>query len=245
MNKSKGVMIVTYLFMGILTVTLLITALVLKDKYDFTKTIGALSWIALSLYFIVEFIVIRTSTVPYNFLKQPMSDLGVTICGIDTYELAAYEICSPAHPAMNWTFTLTGIAVFTGAIFLHRFWPDNMKTKTATVLLVIFGISYSISGIFPADINFLVHTFASLPGMFVQIPALIIIGRAIKSTMPKLSKWTYFCLALNLLSLLFIFLQPVFPELPGGLIQRVLYGSVWLWMIVTGIVLLNKSVQRK
>ncbi|WP_250129845.1 DUF998 domain-containing protein [Jeotgalicoccus sp. WY2] len=117
---------------------------------------------------------------------------------------------------MNWTFTLTGIAVFTGAIFLHKFWPDNKKTKTATVLLVIFGLSYSISGIFPADINFLVHTFASLPGMFVQIPALIIIGRAIKSTMPKLSKWTYFCLTLNLLSLLFIFTACV-SRAAGGL----------------------------
>lgn len=235
----------TYIFMGILTVTLLIATLALKDKYEITKIIGALSWIALSLYFIVEFLVIRASAAPYNLLKQPMSDLGVTICGIDTYELAVYEICSPAHLAMNWTFTLTGIAVFTGAIFLQRFWPDNKKTKTATVLLVIFGLSYSISGIFPADINFLVHTFASLPGMFVQIPALIIIGRSLKNIMPKLSKWTYLCLAVNLLSLLFIFLQPIFPELPGGLIQRALYASIWLWMIVSGAVLLNKSVKRK
>lgn len=235
----------SYILMGILTVGILITVLVLEAKYEVTKIIGALSWIALSLYFIVEFLVIRVSSAPYNFLIQPMSDLGVTICGIDTYELAAYEICSPVHLAMNWTFTLTGIAVFTGAIFLHRFWPDNNKTKAATVLLVIFGLSYSISGIFPADINFLIHTFASLPGMFVQIPALIIIGRAIKNTMPKLSKWTYFCLAVNLLSLLFIFLQPIFPELPGGLIQRALYASIWLWMVVTGVVLLNKSIQHK
>ncbi len=235
----------SYILMGILTVSMFIAALALKDKCEVTKIIGALSWITLSLYFIVELLVIRASTVPYNFLKQPMSDLGVTICGIDTYELAAYEICSPAHLTMNWTFTLTGIVVFTGAIFLHKFWSDNKKTKTATVLLVIFGVSYSFSGIFPADINFLVHTFASLPGMFVQIPALIIIGWAIRSTMPKLSKWTYFCLMLNLLSLLFIFLQLVFPELPGGLIQRALYASIWLWMVVTGVMLLNKSIKRK
>ncbi|MGO1923899.1 MAG: DUF998 domain-containing protein, partial [Jeotgalicoccus sp.] len=85
--------------MGILTVGILITVLVLEAKYEVTKIIGALSWIALSLYFIVEFLVIRVSSAPYNFLIQPMSDLGVTICGIDTYELAAYEICSPVHLA--------------------------------------------------------------------------------------------------------------------------------------------------
>ncbi|WP_250129846.1 hypothetical protein [Jeotgalicoccus sp. WY2] len=69
----------SYILMGILTVTLLITVSALKDKYEVTKIIGALSWMALSLYFIVEFLVIRASTAPYNFLKQPMSDLGVTI----------------------------------------------------------------------------------------------------------------------------------------------------------------------
>lgn len=73
------------MLMGILTVTLLITSVILKDKYEFTKIIGALSWIALSLYFIVEFLVIRASTASYNIFKQPMSDLGVTECGIDTY----------------------------------------------------------------------------------------------------------------------------------------------------------------
>lgn len=231
----------SYLLMGILVITLLITVLIFKDKYEFTKNIGALSWLILSAYFIIEFIVIRGSTASYNFLKQPMSDLGVTTCGTDTYELAAYEICSQHHLVMNWTFTLTGIVIFTGAIFLHSFWPNSRKVNVATVLFVIFGLSYSVSGIFPADINFLIHTFASLPGMIVQIPALIIIGRAIKNTMPKLSKWTYFCLTLNLLSLLFIFLQLVFPELPGGLIQRLLYASVWLWMIITGAVLLTKD----
>lgn len=233
------------MLMGILTVVLLMTALVLRNKCKLTIIFGALSWITLLCYFVIEYIVIQSSTAPYNFLKQPMSDLGVTACGKNTYELAAYEICSPHHLVMNWTFTLTGIMIFTGAIFLHSFWPNNRKIKIATVLFVIFGLSYSVSGIFPADINFLIHTFASLPGMFVQIPALIIIGKAIKNTMPKLSKWTYFCLTLNLLSLLFIFLQPVFPELPGGLMQRMLYASVWLWMIITGTVLLIKSFRYK
>lgn len=231
----------SYILMGAVTAAFLTTVLVVKGKYEFTRISGAISWMVLSAYFIIEFIVIRASTAPYNFLKQPMSDLGVTSCGENTYALAAYEICSLAHLLMNWTFVLTGIAVFTGAIFLHHIWPDNIKTKIASLLLVIFGLSYGISGIFPADTNFFIHTFASLPGMFVQIPALIIIAREIKNIMPGLSKWTYFCLVLNLLSLLFIFLQPLFPELPGGLIQRALYGSVWLWMMVTGAVLLRKT----
>lgn len=228
---------ISYVAMGLLTVTALCTALLLRKQYEFTKKIGMVSWISLSAYFFIEYIVIQATTVPYNLLNQPMSDLGVTACGTETYELAAYAICSPFHPLMNWTFTLTGIIIFVGAIFLHQFWPDKRGTRIATMLLVIFGLSYGISGIFPADLNFLIHTFASLPGMFVQIPALILIGLAIRKTMPKLSKWTFLCAFLTTASLMLIFLQPMFTDLPGGLFQRFLYGFVWLWMVVTGIVL--------
>lgn len=236
---------ILYILMALLTILALCTAIFLRKQHESTKRIGMIAWIALSVYFILEYIVIRATIVPYNILKQPMSDLGVTSCGVQTYELALYEICSPYHLLMNWTFTMTGIITFVGAIFLHQFWPNKRGTRIATVLLVIFGLSYGVSGVFPADLNFLIHTFASLPGMFVQIPALILIGLAIRKPMPKLSKWTFFSVFLTTGSLILIFLQPMFTVLPGGLLQRILYGSVWLWMIVTAIVLWkNNEVSR-
>lgn len=231
---------ISYVFMGLVTIIVLVTALLLRNHHEFTKRIGMILWISLIAYFLIEYIVILAASAPYDLLKQPMSDLGVTSCGTDTYELASYEICSPYHPLMNWTFTLSGIATFAGAIFLQPFWPDNGKARVATVLFVIFGLSYAISGVFPADMNFLVHTLASLPGMFVQIPALILIGIAIRTTLPKLSKWAFLCAFLSTSSLILLFLQPVFSDLPGGLLQRFLYGSVWLWMIINGIALWNK-----
>ncbi len=232
---------ISYVFMGLLTMIVLGAALLLRNQHEFTKRIGMVSWISLSAYFLIEYIVIRASSAPYHLFKQPMSDLGVTSCGKETYELAAYEICSPYHLLMNWTFTLTGIVTCVGAVFLQQFWPNKRGTKVATVFFVIFGLSYAISGIFPADLNFPIHTFASLPGMLVQIPALILIGRSIRTIMPKLSKWTFFCAFLSTGSLILLFFQPVFNDLPGGLLQRFLYGSVWLWMIVTGIALWRKE----
>lgn len=231
-----------YVLMGISAVIVLVMTVLLRNKSKFNKTIGSVSWISLSLYFPVEYIVIRGTTVPYHFMHQPMSDLGVTSCGTDTYVLAYYEICSPYHLLMNWTLTLTGVVVFIGAVFLHRRWPEQRQTKIATVLLSIFGVSYGISGIFPADENFMVHTLATFPGMFVQIPALILIGSAIRKYMPKLSKWTFFCAFLTTASLVLLCLQPLFTELPGGLLQRMLYCFVWLWMIVTGIVFLRNKI---
>lgn len=226
--------------MAVLTVIILYMTLLFRNRYEL-KRVGIATWILLSTYFIIEYIVIRATTAPYSLFQQPMSDLGVTSCGTKTYELAAYEICSPLHLLMNWTFTLTGIVIFVGAVFLQQYWPNKRQSRIATVLFVIFGLSYTISGIFPADVNFLLHTFISLPGMFVQIPALILIGLVLRFKMPKLSIWTFFCAFLTTSSLILLFFQSIF-NLPGGLLQRALYGSVWLWMITIGIVLLNKKV---
>ncbi|WP_368655081.1 DUF998 domain-containing protein [Ornithinibacillus sp. 4-3] len=195
--------------------------------------IGSISWIALSAYFFIEAFVIHATTAPYDFLKQPMSDLGVTTCGTDTYVLANYMICSPYHWLMNWTFFLTGLAILLGTVFLYPLWPKARTTKIASFFIGIFGISYGMSGIIPADIHFYGHTLTALPGMVVQIPAMILISIVIYKKMPRIFWWTILWLIVNILALLGIFLQPVFSNLPGGLLQRILYVSVYIWL--TGI----------
>ncbi|GAA0361564.1 hypothetical protein GCM10008968_16650 [Bacillus horti] len=174
--------------------------------------------------------------VPYSFLDQPMSDLGVTVCGTNTYLLAPYEICSPAHLLMNWTFTITGLTTVIGAICLQQFWPATRMARVATWLLIIFGLSMSVAGIIPADVSFVWHTLASLPGMFVQIPALFLLGKAIRGIRPKLATWSYICGALTSAVLLSLFLQ-AFISLPGGLLQRLLYASVYVWSMGTAVVI--------
>lgn len=233
-------MFLSYFLMAFLVIIIFCVAFIYRRKYAVIKKIGFISWISLIIYFIIEYFVIRATTTPYDYLVQPMSDLGVTTCGSETYVLATYEICSPYHLLMNWTFTFTGIVIFVGALFLHQCWNDSKLTRVATALLVTYGISYTTSGIVPADISFLWHTLLALPGMFVQIPALLIIGRSMRIRMPKLSLWTFTCALINISILILLFLQP-FIGLPGGLLQRMLYGSVYLWMIITAIMLWKSS----
>lgn len=229
----------SYIAMVAVTVVAFFLTLLLRKKHKLAVIIGSISWIATCFYFVVEYVAIRAVTVPYHFLEQPMSDLGVTTCGTYTYSFAPYMICSPYHLLINWANTLTGIAIFVGAISLNNFWPNTQKTKVATVLLIIFGISNTLAGVIPADVSFVWHTVGSIPGMFVQVPALSLIANAIRKSMPKLSVWTYACASLTTLSLLLIFIQP-FTGLPGGLLQRILYASVYLWAAVTAIVLWRK-----
>lgn len=234
-----------YVLMAMVTVAACVGALPLRARPRAAARIGFACWISLSVYFVIESIVILRVTAPYSLLYQPMSDLGVTICGIDTYPLALYEICSPSHLLMNWTFTLTGVVIAVGAILLHQFWPRGLQATFATVLLVIYGLSYAISGIVPANIGFAWHTLGALPGMVAQIPALLLIALTVRGRMPQFAAWTSVCLLITTGMLLLLALQPVVPGLPGGLLQRLLYGSVYLWMVGTAIFLWKTGVRNQ
>ena len=227
--------LLTLTLVALIILLIIVTYYVVRHHQKVLAIIGIVSWFSLSFYFVVEYIVIRNTAVPYDFLTQPMSDLGVTTCGMDTYPLALFEICSPYYELMNWTFILTGIVIIIGSLYLHHLWPNQWKTKLATSLFVVYGLSYLQSGIYTADQHFLVHTLGSLPGMFVHIPALLLIASSIRKINPILAKWTYISTLISTCSLLLLFLQPLFNDLPGGLLQRILYGSVYLWMIGTAV----------
>lgn len=207
---------------------------------EHSKKFGFLSWILLILYFPIEALVTSRTTSTYSAINQAMSDLGVTECMSHAYALAPYHICSPLSGLMNVTFIITGILIASGAILLHRFWSDGQKTGIATVMWVIYGLGYSVSGIYPADVNFWVHTLFSLPSMFLHIPAMIIIARAIRTEMPGLAKFTYICMGLSAVSLLVLFVG-----IAPGLMQRLLYGFVWIWMSITAIILWKRDNARQ
>lgn len=228
-------------FMIFVAIIAVLTLFLVRKPTKFSIFIGLTSWVVLSAYFVIEVIVIRATSVPYDFLKQPMSDLGVTACGMDTYVLAPYDICSPYHWLMNWTFFLTGLAILVGAVFLYPLWPKVRSSKVATVLISVFGISYGISGIIPADVNVNWHTLSALPGMVVQIPAMILISKVTYKKMPTIAWWTIVCTIVTTAALLLLFLQPVFTDIPGGLLQRILYGSVYWWLTVTAIIFWRKQ----
>lgn len=223
----------------IITVILIIVLCILyayRNTSAYPAKIGLLSWMALLLYFPIEMLIISRTTKPYSIMDQAMSDLGVLSCGSNTYPLALYEICSPMAHEMNIVFILTGMLTAAGAVLLHRFWGNSKRTVSATILFVIFGLGYTISGIFPADVNFWAHTLPSLPTMFVQLPAMYFIAKAIKDKWPHLARFTFICMMISMLSLVLIIIG-----FPAGLMQRLLYFSVWFWMGVTAIILWRKS----
>ncbi|MFD0557602.1 uncharacterized protein DUF998 [Stackebrandtia endophytica] len=233
---------VPYLLMGVTGVVALTAAWRLRG-WKSAAIVGAVAWLPQIAYFGIEVIVGNAVTQPYDPLLQPMSDLGITTCGIDTYPLADRAICSPRHMLMNWTMSVSGTMTAAGALLLRSQFPRGRRVTAAMWLLVVFGVSNTLAGAIPADLGFTWHVLVSIPGMVVQIPALFLMGAALWKDSPRTAAWSHLCGAVAALSLALLMVQPVL-ELPGGLLQRTLYGAVFLWCTGVAIAVLSGARRR-
>ncbi|WP_338654612.1 DUF998 domain-containing protein [Lysinibacillus sp. Y5S-8] len=197
-----------------------------------SKKIGIVSWVVTILYFVIEPIFIMTALVPYNFMQQAMSDLGVTSCGKYTYSIAPHEICSPYHFWMNVLFIVNGLTFSVGVLYLSQYLERNGINKLGTVFILIFAIGNIVSGFIPADVHLFWHSILSQIGMLTVLFGLWIYAKSLT----KGKRWTYLNLIV-LITLLFLIILLFFFPLPAGLLQRLYYGVIFLWGTVLTILL--------
>ncbi|KMK76822.1 DUF998 domain-containing protein [Alkalihalobacillus pseudalcaliphilus] len=189
-----------------------------------SNTVGIASWILTCFYFILEPFFIWSSTVPYYFMEQAMSDLGVTACGENTYALGIHEICSPYHFWMNLLFIFNGITLALGVLYIFQFLERTWQTVLATIFIVMLAIGNIFSGIFPADVDLFWHSLFVVIGMVTLFPGMWIYARFLSIG----KKWTYLCLGLLVLVFLLI-ISIIFVPMPNGLLQRLFYLIVFVW----------------
>ncbi|AIC93338.1 DUF998 domain-containing protein, partial [Shouchella lehensis] len=185
--------------------------------------IGVGSWIVLLSYFVYEPFAIRASIAPYSYLSQPMSDLGITECGVGTYPWADYFICSPHAPIVNSLFLLTGIVLLIGLWGLKERVKLSRIGKAGFVFLFLFAVGFSFS-VIPANVSFEWHTYPALV-MFVVAPALFCIS-------VKLNKGKRLTMiSAGLLTMIKVAIMAVafLPIEWGGLLQRLFYFVFYCW----------------
>ncbi|WP_054706140.1 DUF998 domain-containing protein [Bacillus sp. JCM 19041] len=198
--------------------------------------IGIGSWIVAAAYFLYEPLAIAASQATYSAIQQPMSDLGVTECGLNTYPWADYDICSPHAAIVNGLFLLTAISISVGAFYLYQESQKSQTIKVAVGLLLVFSIGNGFS-VIPANVHFNWHTVPAMVAMVAVIPAIGLFGlNTIKG------KWlSYICCFLTLLILVGFILIAFFSLEIGGLLQRVFYGLIYSWGIGMSIVITNRK----
>ncbi|MDQ0205387.1 DUF998 domain-containing protein [Alkalicoccobacillus murimartini] len=199
-------------------------------------SLGIGSWVFAAAYFMYEPFAMAASTAPYNWLLQPMSDLGVTECGVNTYPMAGYEICSPHAPIVNSLFLLTSLAIIIGSLFLYQQVKMIRGIGLATILLIIFAVGNGFS-LIPANVSFMWHTIPAVFSMLSVGPALWLYGRNLKK-----GKWLSYSSS-ALIGLLFIgfFMVAIYKLEIGGLLQRIFYGVVYIWGISMSWILIREE----
>ncbi len=185
--------------------------------------VGVVSWIVLLSYFVYEPFAIRASLAPYSYLSQPMSDLGITECGVGTYPWADYFICSPHAPIVNSLFLLTGMVLLIGLWSVKERLELSRIGRVGFTCLFLFAVGYSFS-VIPANVSFEWHTYPALV-MIVVAPALFCIS-------VKLNKGKMLTIiSAGLLTIIKVGIIAVafLPIEWGGLLQRLFYFAFYCW----------------
>lgn len=121
---------------------------------------GALVWVSVAHFFVVEELIRRSSAVPYSRRTNYVSDLGATTCG-PYFDRA---ICSPDHVWMNLSFGLVGGAIILGAVLLAPVTPDLLRSPLPA-FFVAGGVGAVLVGLFPLDTVRPMHALGA--GMFL------------------------------------------------------------------------------
>lgn len=203
--------------------------------------LGATLWATIPIYHALEFAVLRATSGTHDPLRQPISDLAVTICGPEPYPLSVDYICSPWHMQMNWGFVILGGVVTAGALSLRRVWPRRRSATVSTVALVVFGLSWGASGLFPADVAFLTHTLVSLPGMLAPPIALLALWVVLRTERRGMATWSLTAGVAAVITLVLMTAAIVWGVPPGGLTQRLLYAVPHVALTGIGIGLLLRG----
>lgn len=132
-------------------------------------TAGAAALLAQAVSLPAELIGMAFSAIPYDPVRQTISDLGSTTCTAIPYPSGDVDVCSPAHMIVNGGMVLAGLFVLVAATALAGAWWRRSRglAVAAVVLLVLQGLSTLATGLVPLDVDLMLHSLVSLPAILV------------------------------------------------------------------------------
>ncbi|WP_413317820.1 DUF998 domain-containing protein [Agrococcus sp. 1P02AA] len=109
---------------------------------------GGIMLLLTAQYFVAELVAAAAwSRVPYSFVANYISDLGVPECEV----LPERVVCSPAHAVMNTGFVLQGVLLLGATWLLARELARGWRWVVG-ILGHVFALGIVIVGLFPGSI---------------------------------------------------------------------------------------------
>lgn len=192
------------------------------DTHDIRLLVGSLLWILAVGYLVSEALAAEAWAKPYSFVRNSISDLGVTDCA---------QVCSPLHWFMNISFVVLGLLVIAGAVLLRRHLPPGRRRTWSVGLAVVIGVSTAATGFFPANDNPIGHFVAVLPGFVGRHILLILVAWSLWRRMRAAAVWTTVCAVIGSAGGVLL----AFPDMYFGLTERIILYPFPIWMVVVGV----------
>lgn len=193
------------------------------------KYIGAIAWISSVQYFIIQIVVTNAWVDPFSIRKNPISDLGNTVCG----EYSERYVCSPLHDLMNQSFVFLGSTMILGSILIARQFNIKNSVTSGFSMLTLAGFGTILVGMYPENTIANLHILgASLPFLLGNI-AMIVLSDHLN--LPKNLRTFTMVSGVVGLSALVLFITGNYLGLGYGGMERVVAYPQTIWMIVFGI----------
>lgn len=206
-----------------------------SDKYPF---IGPGMWILSLQYFAVQIVVASHWTYSYSILKNTISDLGNTNCGI----YSGRYVCSPLHNLMNASFIILGLFMAMGALLIYQEFKETKLALTGFSFMLLAGIGTALVGVFPENTISILHIIGAFLPFFIGNLGIVILGYALN--VPKsLRIFTLFVGIITLMALALFYAHSYFGIGIGGM-ERITAYPQTLWLIVFGLYISKNHFQK-
>ena len=195
------------------------------DRYPY---LGPIVWFATLEYFVVQYLVAANWSTPYSLLRNPISDLGNTGCGV--YE--GRYVCSPQYWLMNFAFVALGVLMAAGAPLIHQEFREHRLAVVGFGGMAIAGVGTVLVGLSPENVNNTLHVLGAAGPFLVGNVALIILSCTLALSM-GVRVLTGIAGGIGLVGL-FLFALGVDLGLGQGEMERVAAYPQTFWLIIFG-----------
>jgi hypothetical membrane protein len=196
------------------------------DRYPY---LGPVIWMLTVEYFVIQWVVAADWSTPYSVLRNPISDLGNTSCGI--YD--GRQVCSPLHNLMNLSLIILGVVMILGAPLIYQEFRERPLNLVGFICMGIAGLGTLLVGVFPENVEHVPHVIGAGGPFLVGNLALVILSVALD--LPRAARiYTRLSGALGLLGLLFL-VTGLHLGLDQGGMERVTAYPQTIWLIFFGI----------
>jgi hypothetical membrane protein len=170
----------------------------------------------------------------YNLVTNTISDLGNTSCG----RYGSGIVCSPRWILMDVWFVVLGIGMAVGSLLLYhefcdRDTPQRRAAMFGFILMGLGGVGAAIVGLFPENVNGIMHETGAALGIGAGNLGIFVIGAVV--TLPEAMRRNMLLFSSTAVAalLLFAFHKPF--GIGGGTMERVAAYPETLWMILFGL----------